>query len=122
LFFTVAAVGCGGSVNFDKNVQVEPVEVKQVIVPGPSKELKVRVEIKSPTPVNVYVALEKDAAAVSAKLENTEKPEAGVLARKDKVTDGVVEATIPAKAGFVIMFTQPGPKAVTVQLKVTEAK
>src|SRR5262245_39603952 len=122
LFLLAAALlaGCKG-LNVEREVTVSPNEVKEVIISEAKKEQKVKVDVKAPAPVDVYLVLEKDHKAVSDQLVNHKNPSTGVLAQATGVQDKTLEATIPAGNGFAILLMSRGQsKDVVVKLKVTE--
>ena len=100
------ATGCAASkVRFEKVTEVDPKDGSKVlIVDGPKKEQKVRIEIIAQGPIDVVVKLEKH-------LESFKDN----LAEKHGEKEFTLEVTIPAGEPFCIVLTAPSKTSVTVK-------
>ena len=111
--------GCQRGLNVERSVEVEPHEVKSVIIDAPKKDQTLKVEVRSPgAPVDVYLVLEKDREAVERQLTDDRKT-SNALASKLKVEADTLEANVPANSGFAVLLMHRKPKSITVGLKVT---
>jgi hypothetical protein len=111
--------GCRKVVSFEKSVTVVGGEAYQEFtIDPPPRDQKVDVTVSSATaPVNVYVVLEKDLAAVQDSLR-LEKSPANVLEKRERVQDASLEVTVPARSSFTVLLTPVGGKTAQLNLKI----
>src|SRR5262245_9094306 len=91
---------------YDKTVPLQGVTVvHEVEVDAPTREQKVGVEFSSPgVPVDVWVVLATNKAAVKGKLMARTRPDdSEVLGGKEQAESGTVEATVPAGKDYVVL-------------------
>src|SRR4051794_19039333 len=104
---TVAALSLTGcqKLSYEKTLTLTSGEVQAFPIDAPRSQQKVTVSVTATgSPVNVHVVLESDHAAVMEALTNSKKVDpAKVLASKEKMDSGTVEATVPAKKGFSVL-------------------
>jgi hypothetical protein len=121
LLSVTALAGCS-KVNFEQTLTLEPGAIKMYEIDAPRSQQKVRVDVDSAQPIDVDVALESDSAAVRQFLERERKADkggtpTGLLAGKQGVSQGSVEATIPAGKGFSVLLSG-AKKKTEVKVKV----
>ncbi len=110
--------GCGQKLNYESTLQLEVGDVQAIAIDPPVKEQKVTVTVTSTaSPVDVYLVFAKDKESGKRALLDR-KPPAEPLAAKAKTTDAVLEATIPAGSGFVVLLGLAN-KSTSVKLKVS---
>jgi hypothetical protein len=107
--------GCTSRVNFNQTETLEPGDIKTYTIDAPRKEQKVRVQVESPEPVNVYVGLAASAGAIQKALERDQKPVAA--GGKSGVTQDSFEVTIAAGQEFTV-FLSGARKRTEVKLSV----
>jgi hypothetical protein len=120
MFVCLAALmtmaGCQ-KVAVEKTYTVGPGEVKTLIVDGPSREQEVTVTVTATSPVDVYIAAEKDVNDANDKVS---APKASFGSKKGIEKD-TVTAKVPAKAAYgVILLGTPKTKTgtnVTLNMK-----
>jgi hypothetical protein len=113
----LGAVGCQ-RLNEERDLRVTAGDVKLVSIDGPRSEQKVKVEVTSSAPVDVYVVLCSEPGAEDKLLENRRPDPSQVLASQQQVETASLDATVPAKNKFCIVF-KGAKKAADVKLKVT---
>jgi hypothetical protein len=114
----LVTAGCQQAVKDERTVAVDQFDIRSAIY-SPARDQQVTVEVSSPgAPVNVYVVLEKDRAAVEKSLGDNKKP-ANVLASKEKVEQATLEVPIQAKNDFAVVLNGASGKTAQVKLKVT---
>jgi len=118
---TPATAGCQRPLNYEKTLKMEPGDVHSFPVDAPQREQKVRVEVDAPGTLNVYVVRESDEEAARHALLALKKPTstlAKVEPAEPSTTPIVLETTIPAKTGFVVILSGI-KKAAEVRVKIT---
>jgi hypothetical protein len=112
--------GCNRvKLNDERTVEVGIGTNASIVLDPVKKDQKINVEISSPgAAVNVFIFLEKDAAAVDDAIE-VQKPSDKILASKENTEDATVEANIPGGNAAVILFTCASGKRATVKVKTT---
>jgi hypothetical protein len=104
--------------NYEKSFEIDADDVQAVLIDPPRSDQKVSISVSATgSPVDVYVVLEKDKPAAMKRLKDFQKPE-NTLAAKEKVQSDTLEATVPAKSGFVVLLAN-AKKTAQVQLKIT---
>ncbi len=112
-------VGCGKAKLDMESLFEVPVEGKSFKVDPIKSEQNIQVTgTATQAPVNVYVYLDKNEAAVEKEIM-TLKTTANVLAKQEKTEAISLTATIPANETAVVRVTRGGGKAARVQLKIT---
>jgi hypothetical protein len=100
----IVGVGCGSKVNQTSTLSVKPGEARMLIVEGPKKNQRVRVEISAASaPVNVFVILSKDESGMEREvaISKPKKPTSAINGDYNvKTWSG--EADIPAGAEFMV--------------------
>jgi hypothetical protein len=97
------AAGCQ-KLHDERSVKLAPGDTKSFEIDAPRSEQKVTVEYTSSNgPVNVCVALLEDRQAAEEGVLADKKPDKA-LASKEKADSGTLEATVPAKKGFVVVI------------------
>jgi len=125
LALAVVAAGCTiqKPLNVEKSMQVEPGGYQNVFIDAPIRDQKIVVSLNSTSPVDLYVVLESDEAAVGKLAEDATlsgKAPAGALVSNQKSAEATVDATIPGKKGFAILVCNPiNGKKADVKLKIT---
>jgi hypothetical protein len=116
----LVTAGCYRTVlNQEKTYDVVPGETRELIVEPSRREQKIKVEVSAaPAPVSVFVFLEKDRDAVKHDIETRKQQLANVLAREEKTTNVMLEATIPADNSAVVLITRAS-KDTKVTVKLT---
>ena len=114
----VAIVGCAQTVSVEKTVEVSAgLNSAPIVVDGPKKDQKIKVEFTADNPVDVQVILGNDENAVLRELEKA-KPNVESVAAEKKATSGTLEATIPAGKDYGVYLSNATKKtSVTVKLK-----
>ena len=97
-------VGCGGSkVRFEKSEEIAGGEGKTYIFEGPTKDQKVKVDVKADEALLVIVRLE-------------EKDDKDSLAKSDGKKEATLEVDIPAGKSFVVMIAPRKKCIVTTKV------
>jgi hypothetical protein len=125
LVFALGFTGCGrmAALNYEKDMEIEGQGTKSFTVTAPNKEQKVNVLVRSNgVPLDVYVALEKDLATLERQVTEQKAVTASCLTKKDKVTEGTLEATVPAGASFGVLLVNPGSKKASAAVKIASSK
>lgn len=105
--------------DFERMLEVEPGQVRSLILDALSGPIKARVAVKSPgAPVHVYVVLEKDRDAAEERALRGKRPEK-LLAHKEKTEDATLEAAVPARTAFAVLLVAADGKKAKVRVKVT---
>jgi len=114
----LVVVGCAQQVNVEKTVDVDAgLNSAPIVVDGPKKDQKIKVEFTADNPVDVQVILGKDEDAILRELEKA-TPKVEALAGEKKAKSGALEATIPAGKDYGVYVTNATKKtSVTVKLK-----
>jgi hypothetical protein len=114
----LALPGCGQKLDYETTVDLDEGQVQSIAIDAPKREQKVSVTVTSSgSPIDVYVALDKDKEAGKQALLDRQKP-AQSLAHKVKTQEANLEATIPANTGFAILLGGAN-KNSRVSVKVT---
>jgi len=114
----LVAVGCQ-RLNVEKDIHVSPGEVQDVIIDAPRSEQKIKVDVTSTAPIDVYVILSSDQQVVKDKLLGNRSPDPSkLLANQQKAENASLDATIPAKNEFRILLAG-AKKPADVKVKVT---
>jgi hypothetical protein len=122
LSFVFAAVlsslsGCQ-RLNDERTVSVPLGTIQAIGYSAPRYEQKLTIQVNSPgAPVTVYLVREEDSNTAQNQLDGS-KPPTAPLAGKEKVEEATLEATVPAKTGFVLLIRADKKKA-EVKVKVT---
>jgi hypothetical protein len=104
--------------NYEKTYTLAPGGSEMVRSDPPKYDQKVTVTATAgEDPLNLYLTLEEDAAAVDAALKSG-KPPKNFLAGKDREPNPSVEAKVPAGKSFAVVLSNAGPKTVEVKLKI----
>ncbi|MCS6976310.1 MAG: hypothetical protein NZM31_04775 [Gemmatales bacterium] len=85
------------------------------------QSVKVLVRTDGP-PVDVYLVLERDQAALETQLGNQQAVTVQTLAKAEKVTEKEIEATVPAGNGFAVVLVNNGTKNASVAVKIATEK
>ncbi len=120
LCFLASAVLLAGcqKLDYEQTLKMEAGDVKSFPVDPPRSEQKVTVTVTSTiAPVNVYLVLEKDQEAALKALDHYQKP-VNPLASQEKTQDATLEATVPAKTGYVVLLAG-ATKDTEVKIKIT---
>jgi len=112
------AAGCGQRLNIEKSGKVVGHGYYALDVDPPPSAQKVSIAISSAATLSAYLVLEKDRDKAEQNLEKDKAP-ADCLDQKDKAQNPTLEATIPAKSGFVIFVRSDSGKDADFQIKVT---
>jgi hypothetical protein len=105
--------------NYEKVLEIGPGAQNIITIEPAPREQKVKVEFTAaPTPVSVFVCLEKDQKAVEHEIESRKEPVANVLARADKADKGILDVTVPADNRMIVLVTR-ATKTTKVTLKIT---
>jgi hypothetical protein len=87
---------------------------------APSKEQKVTVLLRSAgVKLDVYVALAGEYPALKDQLERQAIVTAKVLAKKEQITEGQLEATVPAGQSYYVVIGKQTTKSVKASVKIT---
>jgi hypothetical protein len=104
--------------NEERTLHVTVGAVHQIDISPPRFEQKVTARISSPgAPVSAYLVRQADSEAAKNRMMENKAP-ATPLAGKDKAEDITLEATVPAKTGFVLLL-RADQKDADVAVKVT---
>jgi hypothetical protein len=124
LLVAMAALPGCSKVNFEQSLTLDPGGIKIYNIDAPRGDQKVRVQVDSREPIDIDVALESASAEAQLFLQRERKTAgkdsaapAGLLATKQGVTQGSVEASIPAGKGFTVLLSG-AKKNTEVKLKV----
>lgn len=112
----LVASGCQ-KVNEQRTMKLEPGDTKAVQIGGPDREQQVTVTVNvSGSPVDVYVALDKEAVNQSGEAQVPKN----ALSKEMKVQgDKTLSAKIPAKSAYaVVVNNPPGGKEANISLKI----
>lgn len=113
----VLTAGCQ-RLNEERTMSLLPGEFKHLSFSPPTYEQKLTVQASSPgAPVSVWLVRESDKEAAQEKLQSDKPPDAP-LASKEKAEEITLDATIPAKTGYVL-FIRAEQKRAEVKVKVT---
>ena len=110
------AVGCTPKLELNESIEVEPGQAKQRILPAVKQAQTVKIDIKSNTPVDVFVYLEKNRDAAHKEIYAKGGP--NLLADKRKISETQFEVSIPPAESTVIDIMS-GLKKANVTLKAT---
>jgi hypothetical protein len=114
LFALLSMAGCQ-KVKMEKDFKISPGDAKApFIVSAPNREQDVTVTVTSTSPVDVYIASEKDIT------EGTEKiaPPKNSYASKKGIEKDTVTAKVPAKMEYGVLFLNPKKKDTDVTAKL----
>ena len=116
---TVLLAGCQQTI-YDKTASLEIGLVQQIKVEAPNREQKVKVEFSSPgVPIDVWVLLQANEAAVKEKLLAHKRPaDADLLAAREGADSGTLEATVPAGKAYEVMVSG-ARKKTDVKVRIT---
>lgn len=121
-FLMIATAGCGrqGPLNVDRDFEIEGGEFKQWEIDGPKSDQKINVLLRtSGQKLDLYVVTAGDFAALSEQLGKQATVTAKTLAKKEQVSEGQLEATVPAGQKFYVVVSNPKGKSSKASLKVT---
>jgi hypothetical protein len=121
LMALVVPLGAGCQrLEVERAVTVDPGTIRSISVDPPRGEQKVAVVVISPgVPVDVSVVTQNEQEAVKKTLEAGKRPDASkLLSGQEKVENAVLEATVPARTGFMI-FLSGARKSTDVKVKIT---
>jgi len=90
-----ALAGCS-KIHEQRSFTIEPAGSHSLKISAPLSEQKVKVEVTSDEPINVWVVLEKD-VPVGKDDFDPESLKSGVLAKEKETKQATLTATIPAK-------------------------
>jgi hypothetical protein len=114
---TLLPAGCQ-PLKYDKTLTVESGQLQFLEFDPPRYDQKVTVQVTAKgAPVSAYVVRTDDRSAAEEALLSGQAPKSA-LAGKDKADDMTLEATVPAKTGFVVILKAHGSNA-DVTVKVT---
>ena len=104
--------------NDERTVSVSLGVVNSIEYDPPRYEQKLTIDIHSPgSPVTVYLVRKENMEAAQTRMEQNKALE-GPLAGKEKTEEATLEATVPAKTGFVLLIRADKKKA-EVHIKTT---
>jgi hypothetical protein len=107
--------GCQAKLDIAKSYAVQQGETKFILIDAPMGEQKIKVAVGSGgVPVNLHVI----AGATQEQAEKAIQEKKGILASKTNTPDPTVEATIPAKQGYVVTVECPD-KPANVKIHIT---
>jgi inosine-uridine nucleoside N-ribohydrolase len=110
-----ALAGCS-KIHEQRSFTLEPGEVHDFTVSAPLSDQKIKVEVTSEQPLNVWVILEKDIPQGKTEFDPESLP-SGVLAKEKATKQATLTATIPAKEKFRVYFDAAVKKTnVTVKI------
>jgi hypothetical protein len=96
---------------FEKTETIPAGEVKLYTFDAPRYDQKLTVKVSSPgAPVSIWLVKEEDGEAARSRLES-DKPPTSSIASKENSEDITMEATIPAKTGYVLLVRSDKKKA-----------
>lgn len=117
----VVLAGCRRqSLSYAKAVTVNAGDAYQAqTIDPPTRDQQVTVTISSATAaVSVYLVLEKDREAAQESLRQERVP-ANVLAKKEKVQEATLEATVPAHSSCTVLLAPAAGKTAQVALQIS---
>jgi len=115
LFAIFALAGCS-KIHEQRSFTVDPGGAHSLSITAPLSEQKVKVEVTSDEPVNVWVVLEKDIPAGKDEFD-PESLKSGLVAKEKDTKQATRTATIPAKEKYRVYVNGPAKKAnVTVKV------
>jgi hypothetical protein len=115
LFPLVLLAGCS-KIHEQRSFTVEAGGAYTLGITAPLSEQKVKIEMTSDEPVNVWVVLEKDVPGGKDEFDPTAL-QSGVLAKEKNVKQATLTATIPAKEKYRVYIDGAAKKSnVTVRI------
>jgi hypothetical protein len=110
-----ALAGCS-KIHEQRSFTIEPGDAHGFTVSAPLSDQKVKVEVTSDEPLNVWVILEKDIPQGKTEFD-PESLKSGVLAKEKATKQATLTATVPAKEKFRVYFDAAAKKTnVTVKI------
>src|SRR5215211_6277980 len=110
-----AFAGCS-KIHEQRSFTIESGGAYTLNITAPLSEQKVKVEVTSDEPINVWVILEKDVPGGKDEFD-PESLKSGVLAKEKDTKQVTLTATIPAKEKYRVYINGPAKKAsVTVKV------
>jgi hypothetical protein len=115
-FLAVFALAGCSKIHEERSFALEPGDTHGFTVTAPLSDQKVKVEVTSEQPLNVWVILEKDIPQGKTEFD-PELLQSGVLAKEKATKQATLTATIPAKEKFRVYFDAAVKKTnVTVKI------
>ena len=115
LLAILALAGCS-KIHEQRSFTVDAGGAHSLSITAPLSEQKVKVEVTSDEPINVWVVLEKDVPAGKDDFD-PESLKSGVVAKEKDTKQATLTATIPAKEKYRVYINGPAKKAnVTVKV------
>jgi hypothetical protein len=115
LIVLVPLAGCS-KIHEERSFTIETLGSHKLSITAPLSEQKVKVELTSDEPVNVWVILEKDLPTGKDEFD-PESLKSGVLAKEKGVKQATLTATIPAKEKYCV-YVDGATKKANVKVKV----
>ena len=119
LFSTVTiCIGCKPQLSIDREVKLEPDQIKTIIVSAVSMEQTIQVTANSSGgPISVHVYLPEHEEAIEEMIAHG-NPLENVIAKVDSAEEVTLNALIPADKEAVVRFQPAGRHAADVQVKI----
>jgi hypothetical protein len=118
LLALASAIGCTPKLDYHDSFVVDLSKNPSRIFDAVRADQKVKIDVQAAGgPVDVYVFLEKNQAAVEAEMLG--KKGSSWIAEKKKVDSATFDVTIPAKESWMVEVIASTPKKANVTLKVT---
>jgi hypothetical protein len=118
----VLMAGCA-KLDAEKSATLEGGSYKAFSIEPPKSEQKVSVAVTSTgAPIDAYLVLEGDSNAalkVAEDIMRGNKLPASVVDSKQKITEGTLSATVPAKKGYSILLLNSSSKTAELKVKIT---
>lgn len=104
--------------NYEKTFTVQATAVQAIEFSAPNYAQKLTVNVASPgAPVTVYVVKQEDGTAAQNRMDAGKAPE-NALAGKEQAEEIILETTVPAKTGYMLLI-RAEKKTAEVRVKVT---
>lgn len=117
VFLFLAIAGCGPTLSVQKTIDVEPGEIRTVILDPVAQAQTIKVTANSTISFKVHIHLLEDENAVDLAIA-TKKDSDKILAGESGVTSANLSAEIPANKEAVVRF-QSGPEKGTINCTIS---
>jgi len=115
----LAAAGCGGTINIEKELEVKGGDIKAAIFTA-RKDQELTVTVTASDFVNAYLVLEKDRPALERQVENNVARPPQALDSQVKLMEGELKAKVPGGNEVAVVIVSRGQqKPAKVTLKGT---
>ena len=118
LFCCILLVGCGPTLNVSRDVELNGIEIKSIIIDAVKSEQTVNVEASAEQPFDLHLHLVKNQDALDAELARGAEP-TKALAGSSNSKSHKISASVPGGKEAAVRSQSANGQSFTVKLSIT---